>query len=133
MEGVEVGLVYEDRMVVGPGQAASLLIPGLPEVLATASLVAFVQLAAAKAVARHLKSGQGTVGTKITMAQLASTPVGMEIRAVVRLGGVNDRKLTFTFEVFDAVEKICEGIHERYIVDIEWLKRRIEQKLQKVS
>jgi len=45
MEGVEVGLVYEDRMVVGPGQAASLLIPGLPEVLATASLVAFVQLA----------------------------------------------------------------------------------------
>jgi len=101
--------------------------------LATASLVAFVQLAAAKAVARHLKSGQGTVGTKITMVQLASTPVGMEVRAVVRLGGVNDRKLTFTFEAFDAVEKICEGIHERYIIDIEWLKRRIEQKLQKVS
>ena len=36
MEGFEVGLVYEDRMVVRPGQAASLLIPGPPEVLATA-------------------------------------------------------------------------------------------------
>jgi predicted thioesterase len=133
MEGVEVGLVYEDRMIVGPGQAASLLIPGLPEVLATASLVAFVQLAAAKAVAGYVQSGQGTVGTKITLAQLASTPVGMEVRAVVRLGGVNDRRLIFTFEAFDAVEKICEGTHERYVIDIEWLKRRLEQKLQKVS
>ena len=34
---------------------------------------------------------------------------------------------------FDAVEKICEGIHERYIIDIEWFKRRIEQKLRKVG
>jgi len=107
MEGVEVGLVYEDRMVVGPGQAASLLIPGLPEVLATASLVAFVQLAAAKAVAPHLKSGQVTVGTKITMAQLASTPVGMEVRAVVRLGGVNDRRLTS--EAAEGGLRACRG------------------------
>jgi len=61
------------------------------------------------------------------MAQLASTPVGMEVRAVVRLSGVNDRRLTFMFEAFDAVEKICEGIHERYIIDIEWFKRRIDR------
>ncbi|MGH7405369.1 MAG: thioesterase family protein [Candidatus Methylomirabilales bacterium] len=59
--------------------------------------------------------------------------LGMEVRAVVRLGGVNNRRLTLMFEAFDAVEKICEGIHERYIIDIEWFKRRIEQKLRKVG
>lgn len=130
MEGLKVGLVYEDRMVVEPGQAASLLIPGLPEVLATASLVAFLQLAAAKAVAPYLKPGQFTVGTKITINQLASTPVGMEVKAVVRLEEIDGRSLSFELEAYDEVEKICEGTHERYIIDIEWFKRRIEEKLK---
>lgn len=131
MEGLKVGLVYEDRMVVESGQTASLLIPGLPEVLATSSLVAFLQLAAAKAVAPYLKPGQFTVGTKITLNQLASTPVGMEVRAVVRLEEVNGRTLGFKLEAYDEVEKICEGTHERYIIDIEWFKRRVEEKLKR--
>lgn len=131
MEGLKVGLVYEDRMVVEPGQTASLLIPGLPEVLATSSLVAFLQLVAAKAVAPYLKPGQFTVGTKITLAQLASTPVGMEVRAVVHLDEIDGRSLRFELEAYDEIEKICEGTHERYIIDIEWFKRRIEEKLRR--
>jgi len=42
------------------------------------------------------------------MAQLASTPVGMEVRAVVRLGGVNDRRLTF---IWDGVDWRLKGYH----------------------
>lgn len=48
MKNVKVGLGYEDKMIVEPGQTASLLNPDLPEVLATASLVSFLQLAAAR-------------------------------------------------------------------------------------
>ena len=48
-----------------------------------------------------------------------------------RLGRRRSRKKSGV--AFDAVEKICEGIHERYIIDIEWFKRRIEQKLRKVG
>ncbi len=131
MEKLKVGLTFEDRMVVGSGQAASLLIPGLPEVLATASLVSFLQLAAAKAVAPHLKPGQFTVGSRISITQLASSPVGMEIRAVVRLQQLDGRWLRFALEAYDEYEKICEGTHERYIIDIEWFKKRIEEKLKR--
>lgn len=130
MERLKVGLVFEDRMVVEPGQTASLLIPGLPEVLATASLVSFLQLAAAKAVAPYLKPGQFTVGTKITLEQLASTPVGMEVRAVAHLKRVEGRRLGFLLEAYDGLEKVCEGTHDRYIVDIEWFKKKVEAKLK---
>lgn len=42
MEGLKVGLAYEERMVVEPGKTASLLFAEFPEVLTTASLVSFL-------------------------------------------------------------------------------------------
>lgn len=130
MEGLKVGSVYRERMVVQPGQAASLPMPGLPEVLATASLVSFLHLAAAKAVAPYLKQGQFTVGTKITLEQLASTPVGMEVKALLKLERLEGRRIGFLLEAYDEFEKICKGTHERYIIDIEWFRKRIENKLR---
>ncbi len=129
MEKLKVGLVYEDRMTVGPGQAASLLSPDLPEVLATASLVSFLQLAAAKAVGPYLEPGQFTVGTKISLTQLASTPVGMEIKAVVRFERSEGPRLGFALEVYDEFEKICEGTHERYVIDMDWFKKKVVEKV----
>lgn len=130
MERLKVGLVYEEKMVVEPGQAASVLIPRLPEVLATASLVSFLQLAAAKAVAPYLKRGQSTVGTKIALEQLASTPVGIEVKATVRLEQLEGRRIGFVLEAYDEFEKICKGTHERYIIEIDWLRKKVEDKLR---
>ncbi|MFN3477555.1 MAG: thioesterase family protein [Candidatus Methylomirabilales bacterium] len=50
---------------------------------------------------------------------------------MVRLEEVNGRTLGFKLEAYDEVEKICEGTHERYIIDIEWFKRRVEEKLKR--
>ncbi len=130
MERLKVGLVYEDRMVVEPGQTASLLIPGLPEVLATSSLVTFLQLAAAKAVAPYLKRGQFTVGTKIALEQLASTPIGIEVKTTVRVERLEGRRIAFLFEACDEFEKICTGTHERYIIDIDWFRKKVEDKVR---
>ena len=130
MERLKVGQVFEDRMVVEPGQTASLLIPGLPEVLSSASLVTFIQLAAAKALAPYLKPGHSTVGTQISIEQFASTPVGMEIKASLRVERVGGRRIGFIVEVSDDFEKICHGSHERYIVDIDWLRKKVGDKLR---
>ncbi|MFQ5988558.1 MAG: thioesterase family protein [Candidatus Methylomirabilales bacterium] len=130
MERLKIGLVYEDWMVVEPGQTASLLIPGLPEVLSSASLVTFIQLAAAKVVAPYLKPGQSTVGTKINLEQFASTPVGMEVKAKLRIDRLESRRIGFVVEVSDDFEKICHGSHERYIIDIDWLRKKVEDKLR---
>ncbi|MFQ5803806.1 MAG: thioesterase family protein [Candidatus Methylomirabilales bacterium] len=133
MQKLKVGLFYKDKTIVEPGQTASLLNPDLPEALATASLVSFVQLAAAKAVAPYLEPDQFTGGTKIGLAQLASTPVGMEISAAVQLERLEGRRLGFVLEVYDEFEKICEGTHERYIIGIDWFKTKVEEKLKLVK
>ena len=130
MEGLKVGLAYEERMVVEQGKTASLLFAEFPEVLTTASLVSFLQAAAAKAVAPYLNPGQVTAGTKITLEQLASTPVGMEIKASVRVDRMEGRRIGFVFEVSDEFEKICKGAHERYIMDIDWFRKKVLDKLR---
>lgn len=130
MENISVGHVYEDRMIVEAGQTASLLNPGLPEVLGTSALVSFLQLTASKAIAPYLKPGQFTVGTQISLTQLASTPIGMEIKAVVKLERLDGRRIRFVVEAYDDFEKVCEGTHERYVIEIHWFKKRVEEKLK---
>ncbi len=129
MAELELRMVFEDQMVVEPGQSTSLLVPGLPEVLTTAALVSFLQLTVARGMAPHLDDGQFTVGTKISIEQLASTPVGMTLTATARLAWIKDRRIGFTVEASDPYEQVCKGIHERYIVDVEWFRQRAEAKL----
>lgn len=50
---------------------------------------------------------------------------------MVRLQQLDGRWLRFALEAYDEFEKVCEGTHERYIIDIEWLKKRIEEKLKR--
>ena len=43
----------------------------------------------------------------------------MEVVARVRLDAVNGRRLTLRGEAHDAHDRICEGSHERFVVDRE--------------
>lgn len=86
-------------------------------VFATPMLVALMELSAINAIKPHLSPGEGSVGTKVEIAHLAATPVGMTVRAVATLTEVAGKKLTFAVEAYDDKEKIGEGRHERYIID----------------
>jgi predicted thioesterase len=50
---------------------------------------------------------------------LAATPVGMKVTARAELTGIEGKKLTFRVEAYDEQEKIGEGVHERYIIELE--------------
>ena len=52
----------------------------------------------------------------------------MTARARAELTAVEGRKLTFKVEAWDDAEKIGEGTHTRYIVDLERFNQRFEQK-----
>jgi predicted thioesterase len=97
-------------------------------VFSTPMMIALMENAALQTVQPHLAAGESTVGTVINIKHMAATPVGMHVRAVARLDAVDGRRLSFTIEAFDEVEKIGEGTHERFVIQVERFLARVGQK-----
>ena len=93
-------------------------------VLATPRLVGLLEAAAIRAVADHLPTGAGTVGTHLDIRHLAATPLGMRVTARATLRQVDGRRLVFDVEARDEAEPVASGTHERVqITQARFLER----------
>ena len=82
-------------------------------------MIALSEKTALTSIMPYLEEGQSTVGTKIDIAHIAATPVGMKVTCETELIEIDRRRLVFSVNVYDEIEKIAEGTHERFIVDNE--------------
>ena len=73
-----------------------------------------------------------SVGTRVEIRHIAATPVGSKIRLKAIVESVDDRKVMFNVEAFDEIEKIGEGRHERFIINIPKFKSKFEEKKKKL-
>jgi fluoroacetyl-CoA thioesterase len=111
------GLIGEVEIVVAEADTAAHMGSGTVCVLGTPALVGLMENAAVCALADRLSPGWTSVGGRIDVRHLAATPVGMRVRARAELLEVEGRRLMFHVEAWDAVERIGEATHERFIVD----------------
>ena len=72
-----------------------------------------------QALEGQLEDGQTTVGTKLDVAHVAATPVGMNVTAEAVLTEIDNRRLVFEVVARDEKDIIGKGIHERFIVNAE--------------
>jgi fluoroacetyl-CoA thioesterase len=73
-----------------------------------------------------------SVGTIVDIKHIAMTPVGSTIRLKAIIDSVNNRRVMFNIEVFDDIEKIGEGKHERFIINVVKFKSKFEEKKRKL-
>ena len=128
LEALHPGLQGEKRLLVEAVHSARHLGSGNVEVFATPELVRLMEQASVAAVDHLLPPGHRTVGTAVAIRHLAATPVGMEVVARSEVIAVEGRRITFRVEAHDATEKIGEGTHERFIIELERVRSRVEQK-----
>jgi fluoroacetyl-CoA thioesterase len=126
---IEPGLVYENFWTVGEQHTAAAVTEGkLPRVLSTPHMIGWIETTAHNAIAYSLSSDQASVGTSVNVKHLAATPVGMQVRVRVEVLEISGRRLRYKVEAWDAVEKIAEGEHERYIIDVNRFIQNLEKK-----
>ncbi|MEW9122380.1 MAG: thioesterase family protein [Thermotaleaceae bacterium] len=118
--------VVEHR--VGDKDTAVSFGSGMVLVYATPMMIGLMENAALKAVDPHLPEGYATVGTHLDVKHMAATPVGMQVRAEAELIAIEGKKLKFKVEAYDEKDKIGEGTHSRYIIQVDKFVKSAEEK-----
>ncbi len=101
---------------------------GVTPVLATPAMIMWMEVTSRDAVLPHLEPGQDTIGTHVNVAHLAATPLGMKVTLRATVTAVEKRRVTFAVEAHDEKEKVGEGTHERFIVDVARFAERLAAK-----
>ncbi|KYZ78062.1 thioesterase [Anaerosporomusa subterranea] len=123
-----VGMTAEKQEQVTPDNTAMRYGSGSAAVYATPAMVGLMEGTCLAAVDPHLPEGMATVGIRLDVRHLAATPIGLGVRATAELIEVAGKRLTFKMEAFDDKEKIGEGIHERYIIDVKKFMEKAQSK-----
>jgi fluoroacetyl-CoA thioesterase len=124
-----VGLKYSRSVKVTDDMTPSHLRNDPIRVLSTPDMIRLIEQTAIEATQPHLKPGQATVGTRVDIAHLAATPVGMTLTITVELTEVDRRRLGFRVEVRDELDEAGKGTHERFIIDGAQRMPRLEEKV----
>lgn len=100
----------------------------LPPVFATPMMVTIMENAALNAVRDYLEPGESVVGTVVNVKHLAATPVGHQVTAEAVVTKVDGRRLEFDVTARDEVEEIGNGTHERMVVDLGRIAKKLDSK-----
>lgn len=116
---LKVGLKARVEKIVTEDDTAIKFGSGEVRVFATPMMIGLMENAALKAVDCQLPQGHATVGTHLDVKHLAATPVGMSVYAEAELIEIKGKKLVFNVVAYDAMDKIGEGQHTRYIIELD--------------
>ena len=128
MPNVPAGAVHEQKLLVTNEVAVDFLGMEAARVLATPWMIAYMEMTARNGILPFLEPGYDTVGTHVDVKHLAATPVGMQVTFRSEITTVDDRRVTCKVEAWDETEKIGDGFHERFIINVERFAARVQAK-----
>jgi predicted thioesterase len=128
MASIPVGARREERILVTPDVAIDFLGLETARVLSTPHLIGFLEMTSRNLIKQFVADGTDSVGTRVDVRHLAATPIGMQVRFQSEILAVDDRRVTCKVEAWDEREKVGEGTHERFVVDVARFAARVQAK-----
>jgi len=129
MKAIPVGAKGEFALVIQPDHLANRFKDAaLPPVLATPVMIMIMENAALNAIKPYLEAGESAVGTAIDIRHLAPTPAGAKVVGRAEVTAVDGRHVSFAVRASDDTEEIGTGTHERMVIDLARLARRLDAK-----
>jgi len=102
-------------------------------VYATPALVADIEYTCRDLIVANTPEGEDSVGTNVSIAHMAPTLLGMEVTITVTVAELAGPKVVLDVEAHDPLDKICQGQHERFVVNVEKTQARLKAKAAKVA
>ena len=128
------GAIKERRIKVNSTQMTSFLWEG-ENVFSTPSMIAEMEETCRLLLKEQFLQNResDSVGTLVNIKHLAATPIGAEVLLKAKITGVNDQRITFDVQAFDKIDKIGEGVHERFVINIPRFRAKFDEKLKKLN
>jgi fluoroacetyl-CoA thioesterase len=133
MAEIPIGHRHQTSIQVTSDNAISFLGLDDARVLATPWLIAYLEMTARDAVKPYLLESEDTVGTQVNVRHLAAAPIGEVVSFSAEVIGVDGRRVQFKVEAADKHEKLAEGTHERFIIDVARFAERARTKRESRS
>ena len=127
---VTIGIKGREEAVVLPELTAKHIGSGTVPVLATPMMIALMEKTCRLSVKPYLEEGQETVGTHVDISHDSATPEGMTVWCESEVVEIDRRKITFRVVVYDKDGIVGQGMHERFIIDENRFRDKMEQKKQ---
>jgi fluoroacetyl-CoA thioesterase len=136
---LKVGFTFEsafdltDSMTVPNMYTTVPFAKQMPNVLATGYMVGIMELACTGAIMRFVDWPRvQSVGTLVNFTHLAATPPGVTIKIQGEVIELEGRRIRFAVQAWDAQDKICEGVHERFFIDPAKFNSKLADKTAKL-
>ena len=129
---MQIGDTYEVRDTVTEQMTAKTFSSGAMHVFSTPFMVAMMEKAAFLLMQQGLDDSRSSVGTKLDIAHVSPSPVGMPVRAVAELISLseNGKMAEFKVSAYDDAGLIGEGTHQRAYINVERFLAKCESKLK---
>jgi fluoroacetyl-CoA thioesterase len=129
MRPIPVGAKGSFTLTVKPDHLANIFKDAmLPPVLSTPVLIMIMENAALNALKAYLEPGESAVGTRVDVRHLAATPVGQRVTGEAEVTRVDGRRIEFTVGARDEHEAVGAGTHERMVVELARVAKRLQAK-----
>lgn len=125
---IPLGAKREERIAVTPENAISFMGADGARVLSTPHMIGYMEMTARNLIKEHVADSEDSVGTVVDVKHMAATPIGMSVRLIAEVTAVEGRRVTCRVEAWDDVEKVGEGVHERFVVDVIRFAARVQEK-----
>ena len=88
-------------------------------VIATTSLILFIEAAASELIEDCCETGEISVGSAVNVRHLAAAPVGARIKVTAKVTAVQGRRIDFAVEAHHGRRTLMIGTHQRVVVNLE--------------
>jgi fluoroacetyl-CoA thioesterase len=131
---IKIGASKERTITVSSNQTTSFLWEG-ENVLSTPSMIAEMEETCRLLLKEQVipEPEWDSVGIVVKIEHLAATPVGAEVFLKAEVVSVDGRRVMFKTEARDKLEKIGQGMHERFIIDVPRFRAKFNEKQKQLQ
>ena len=131
---VKVGATKDRKIKVSQNQSTTFLWEG-ENVFSTPSMISEMEETCRLLLKEQAIPEQewDSVGTIVDIKHLSATPVGAEVSFKAKVISVEGRRVMFEIEAQDKLDKIGEGRHERFIINVPRFKAKFEDKQKQLG
>ncbi|MBT3789513.1 MAG: LysR family transcriptional regulator [Alphaproteobacteria bacterium] len=102
-------------------------------IYATPELIRDIEQTCRDLLVEHCDEGEDSVGTHVSVAHTAATPMGMDVEITATVAKVEGRLVTLEVTASDNLEECGKGKHTRFVVDMAKTGERLAAKVAKAN